>query len=152
MSTYPSGRQFRSQRILTQGSVIVRPHDGTQPSREEFVDLSMGGTFIKTLFPEDIGTVVDLEFVSFRGQLRTKAAVCWTRGYEKGPDEPSGMGLEFLDLTAAQKKLLYLHIGELAKRGGRMRGGKPQREGQKAGGKETTRAKKGSIWSFLSQK
>jgi hypothetical protein len=130
----------------------VRPRDGSQPSREELVELSMGGTFIKTMFPEEIGTVLDLEFVLIHGKLRTAAEVCWTRGYEKEPDEPYGMGLKFLDLTSGQKKLLYRHIDVLAKQGGRLCVGKPPRGVQKAGGKETPKPKKRSIWSFLTRK
>ena len=130
----------------------MRPRDGSRPTSEEFVDLSMGGTFIKTMFPEEIGTVFDLEFDLFYGKVRTVAEVCWTRGYEKGPDEPYGMGLKFLDLTSSQKKLLYRHVGELAKRGGRWRVGKLLRGVQKAGGKEPPKPKKRSIWSFLTRK
>ena len=129
----------------------MRRRAGSPPSREEVVDLSMGGTFIKTMFPEEIGTVVDLEFV-FHGKLRVAAVVCWTRIYDKGPDDPYGMGLKFLNLTSAQKKLLYREIGELEKRGGRLRVGKPLRGVQKAGGKETPKPKKRSLWSFLTRK
>ncbi len=44
------------------------------------------------------------------------------------------------------------HVGELAKRGGRWRLGKPPRGVQKAGGKETPKPKKRSLWSFLTRK
>ncbi len=142
MSTHPSDRQVPTRRILTQAKVTVRPRDGSRPSRQEFVDLSMGGTFIKTMFTEEIGTVVDLELDLFYAKLRIAAEVCWTRGYEKGPDEPYGMGLKFLDLTSAQKKLLYRHIGELAKRGGRWRrSGTDRRSG------EDRRKENGGFWN-----
>ena len=152
MPAHPKDRQVRTRRILAQGTVIVRQRDGSRPSHDEFVNLSVGGAFIKTMFPEEIGTVLDLELVLFYRKLRIAAEVCWTRGYEKEPDEPCGMAIKFLDVTSGQKKLLYRHIGELAKDGGRLLVGKPPRGRPEGDGTETPKPKRRSIWSFLTRK
>ena len=126
------GTQTRKRRIPFDGKVLVKPRDGNPPTKEQIHDLSMGGLFIKCMLPLPPGSIVDLLIPLDSYQLRAPAKVLWTRPVEKGEDAPSGMAVEFLELTLAQRKLLHLHIDQYLRGGGTLNLGTPPAPGEEA--------------------
>jgi Tfp pilus assembly protein PilZ len=92
---------------------------------EECFDLSLGGMFITTMLPLEVGEIIDVELSLDPVPLRVPARVIWARTSEKGVDEPVGMGLEFIDLTPNQKRLILRQISDHARRGGALKVGDP---------------------------
>lgn len=92
-----------------------------------YLDLSVGGLFVETMFPSNLGEVVGIETKVLGVLFKTKARVAWVRSYDGGDDAPVGMGLEFLELTPAQRKVLYRQVDESVKHGGRVLGGSRER-------------------------
>jgi len=95
-------------------------------------DLSMGGMFIKTMMPLKPGTVMDVEIPMQPLRYRGSVKVLWTRFSEAGEDRPYGMGVQWLDQTAAQKKLLFRQVDHHTRGGGDLLVGTPdaEREGR----------------------
>lgn len=76
------------------------------------MDLSLGGLFLKTVFPLDVGTILLLTF-DIPGErliVKARAEVAWIR--RCGPDSrlPPGMGIRFLGLDASDRILIGRHV------------------------------------------
>jgi len=70
-------------------------------------DISAMGIFIRTNAPEPPGTVINLRFTPPGGpQLNLEGRVMWVNPYRPGSYDNinPGMGLQFIDLTAAQRE------------------------------------------------
>ena len=53
--------QLRSRRIPYRKRVLIAPKDGSERHYGESFDLSLGGMFITTILPLDVGEVADIE-------------------------------------------------------------------------------------------
>jgi hypothetical protein len=151
--TKPAEREleFRKRRVALEGAVRVAPRSGAQPEVLRYTDLSLGGLFIKSLFPPDVGTILDIELRLMRLPFKASTSVAWVRQHDEGPDKPTGMGIRFRELSTAQKKALYRVVAQAIEQGGApMPGTPPSRadpevhENLKKG-----ESKKGSLWSWL---
>jgi len=70
-------------------------------------DISAMGIFIRTNAPEPPGTVINLRFTPPGGpQLNLEGRVMWVNPYRPGSYDNinPGMGLQFIDLSAAQRE------------------------------------------------
>jgi type IV pilus assembly protein PilZ len=70
-------------------------------------DISAMGIFIRTNAPEPPGTVINLRFTPPGGpQLNLEGRVMWVNPYRPGSYDNinPGMGLQFIDLTTAQRE------------------------------------------------
>jgi type IV pilus assembly protein PilZ len=70
-------------------------------------DISAMGIFIRTNAPESPGTVINLRFTPPGGpQLNLEGRVMWVNPYRPGSYDNinPGMGLQFIDLTTAQRE------------------------------------------------
>src|SRR3954469_7538133 len=70
-------------------------------------DISAMGIFIRTNAPEPPGTVINLRFTPPGGpQLNLEGRVMWVNPYRPGSYDNinPGMGLQFIELTAAQRE------------------------------------------------
>ena len=114
----------RMLRVVAGGEVLVVTR-GEPTRRQKYADLSLGGMFIESLFPEDEGTKLklDLRLEGFR--LRLPAQVVWSRAVAASPGEPAGMGVVFQGLTAPQRKLLYSELARGVQSGQETKGGTP---------------------------
>lgn len=78
------------------------------------INLSTDGLFLETDHPLETGTTLKLEFLFPGSELRLScdANVAWTNHPEllQRPELPTGMGLQFLDLTSADRELLRNYI------------------------------------------
>ena len=74
-------------------------------------DVSLGGAFLKSdlLLEEGEELVLELPFPD-REPVKTTARVMWVRIFPKG-EEPSGMGVQFLDLSPEDREALARLIG-----------------------------------------
>jgi len=75
------------------------------------VDLSPGGTFLKSDLLFEQGESLSLEFrLPGTGLLvRAQARVAWVRRFPAG-GEPAGMGMEFLVMDPAERQALAEHL------------------------------------------
>lgn len=78
------------------------------------INLSTSGLFLETDHPLETGTTLKLEFLfpDSKLQLSCRARVTWTNHPEllQRPELPTGMGLQFLDLTSADRDFLRTYI------------------------------------------
>ena len=116
----------RKRRVARQGRVRVQAGEG-QSMVCNYLDLSVGGLFVETLFPAGVGEIVGVETKVFGILFKTTARVAWVRAYDGGEGAPAGMGLEFLELSPAQRKVLYRQVDESVKHGGRVLSGRSDR-------------------------
>ncbi len=116
----------------------MTPH-GERAETHEFTDLSMGGLFVKTMFPPKIGTSVTMELRLLGTPCMAVATVAWVRPYERGPDKPIGMGLEFREVSPMLKKALYHQINEVLAHGGVALPGTPPAPDEVAAQREANR-------------
>jgi hypothetical protein len=143
--------EFRKRRVALDGSVRVAPRNGAQPEVLKYADLSMGGLFVKSMFPPEVGTILDIELRLMGLPFKASACVAWARQRDEGPDKPTGMGIRFQELSTVQKKALYSVVAQAIEQGGAPMPGTPPsqsdlevRENPKRG-----ESKKGSLWSWL---
>lgn len=117
--------QLRSRRIPFSRRVLVAPRAGGERRWEESVDLSLGGLFITTMLPLDVGDVVDIDMPLDSLRFQAPAEVVWIRGSHEGEDEPVGMAIQFLNLNQHQKKLIHREISNHTRAGGELKVGRP---------------------------
>lgn len=142
--------ELRKRRVALEGKVRVTPRSGEEPEVMKYTDLSMGGLFVTTICPLEIGAQVDLDLRLMRLPFKAGATVAWIRPYSDGPEKPSGMGLEFHELSSVQRKALYRQIGEALEYGGEAMPGTPPSAADLASrGTKAKKAKKGSLWGRL---
>jgi len=69
-------------------------------------DLSAGGAFLVSDLLLEPGEILSLEFeIAGRGPVQTQARVAWARRFP-GPEQPSGMGIEFVRLGRDERAAL----------------------------------------------
>ncbi|MFA7404789.1 MAG: SpoIIE family protein phosphatase [Pelobacteraceae bacterium] len=80
------------------------------------INLSTGGLFLETDHPLKTSTILKLEFIFPDSELRLScsARVAWSNYPEllQRPELPAGMGLQFLDLTSADRELIRNYLRE----------------------------------------
>ena len=69
-------------------------------------DLSAGGAFLVSDLLLEPGEMLSLEFeIAGRGPVQAQARVAWARRFP-GPEQPSGMGIEFVRLGRDERAAL----------------------------------------------
>jgi len=69
-------------------------------------DLSAGGAFLVSDLLLEPGEMLSLEFeIAGRGPVQAQARVAWVRRFP-GPEQPSGMGIEFVRLGRDERAAL----------------------------------------------
>ena len=69
-------------------------------------DLSAGGAFLVSDLLLEPGETLSLEFeIAGRGPVQAQARVAWVRRFP-GPEEPAGMGIEFVRLGKDERAAL----------------------------------------------
>lgn len=101
----------RSSRRKSVFAMKVRFRRATQLDFEEHhaCDVSIGGTFVKTLHPLPPGTLLKLELklAAERQPIHGIGRVVWIREPGAQLDEhPSGMGIKFIKLDELSKKAI----------------------------------------------
>lgn len=83
--------------------------------RDRIKNVSLGGVFIETAVPLAVGTHVEFSFpVPGRSdEVQAKGIVRWANDGRR-PDEPVGMGVEFLEVTARTKTSLRIYLTTIA--------------------------------------
>lgn len=145
--------EIRKRRVALEGAVRVAPRTGAQPEVLRYSDLSLGGLFVKSMFPPEIGTVLDLELRLMRLPFQASASVAWVRRHDEGPDKPAGMGVRFGELSMAQKKALYRVVAEAIERGGAPMPGTPPAaaDAEVREDSKPSESNKGSLWRWLTR-
>lgn len=84
----------------------------------EGLDLSAGGTFLRSDLLLEQGEVLSLEFrlPGAPKLLRARARVAWVRRFPKA-EEPAGMGVEFTAISDEDRELLSRHLSSLGGKG-----------------------------------
>lgn len=154
MSSSLTDSQLRRRRIPFPQRVVIAPRDGSQPHAGKIFDLSLGGLFIETYLPLEIGEVFDFQTTMDSFRFQAAARVLWIRGSEQDEGQPSGMAAEFVNLNTAQKRIIHRQITYHTQMGGDLRVGTPPRSGK--GSKPSRPRLKGngkpakhSLWSRL---
>lgn len=107
--------QRRYKRLNTNWVVRIRATRYTDTSvrrmREHIRNISVGGVYIETSVPLDVGTHIELVFAvpGRPGQVHTKGVVRWSNdGHNK--DQPVGMGIEFLEVSTSEREAIQAYI------------------------------------------
>ena len=119
------GAKLRTRRVPNRAMAVVYPQDGNDPFEGKVVDLSMGGMFVETIMALKPGTICEIETAMPQMRFRGQARVLWVRNVGDGDDKPIGMGVEWINQTAAQKKLLYRQVNDHLRGGGDLLVGVP---------------------------
>ncbi len=119
------GAKVRARRVSNRATAIVYPQDGNDPFEGKVVDLSMGGMFVETFMALKPGTICEIETAMRPMRFRGQARVLWVRNVAEGDDQPVGMAVEWINQTAAQKKLLYRQVDDHLRSGGDLLAGVP---------------------------
>jgi Tfp pilus assembly protein PilZ len=93
MAKESSKADRRYQRISTPKGVWVAWQDGKQQNVSRVRDLNLGGLFVATTTPLDLGSVVTLLMSVPEGEIRSRAVV---RNVVPG----EGMGVQFSEISA----------------------------------------------------
>lgn len=117
--------QLRNRRIPFSRRVLITPKDGSERRYESAVDLSLGGMFISTYLPLEVGEEFDIETQIDQLKFRASVRVVWIRATAGNDDEPAGMAVAFLNLSTPQKRLLHREITYHLQGGGELRVGVP---------------------------
>jgi type IV pilus assembly protein PilZ len=113
----PKGKE---QRKGTRATIRARV-DFEIESRDTFLfeymtNLSHAGIFLATRNPLPVGTTTRLRFtLPGEGEIAVNGRVAWINAYRPRGENPNpGMGIEFLDLTAANKEKIVRIVKRLA--------------------------------------
>jgi len=123
--------QLRSRRIPFSRRILIIPKGGDERRWEESFDLSLGGLFVRTMLPLEVGEVVDIDMPLDSLRFQASAKVVWVRGSDESEDAPVGMAMQFLSLNPNQKKLLHRTISNHTRGGGQLKVGSPPTKDQK---------------------
>jgi len=85
----------------------------------EIMNLSKGGVFLKADIPLPLRSHIDFQF-SLPDESRVVKAtgiVVWSRKYSKEKNKPSGMGVQFLDISTDDIEAILDYIEKLIKNG-----------------------------------
>jgi uncharacterized protein (TIGR02266 family) len=79
--------------------------------QERIRNISIGGVYIETSVPFDVGTHVDLVFAipGREGRISTKGIVRWSND-GRSKEHPVGMGIEFLEVSTPTREVLEQYI------------------------------------------
>ncbi len=135
----PHGTTLRMLRVASSGPVLVGTR-GEPTRRQRYLDLSLGGMFIESLFPEEEGTRLRLDLQLEGRLLRLPAEVIWNRPVALSGERPAGMGVAFQRVTPAQKKLLYSKLATSVQQGQPKKSGTPPSRTAPANSKRGLRA------------
>lgn len=78
--------------------VTWEPAAGAPPQTSLARDMTLGGLFIETVDPIIVGTLLTVEMSAGTKKVALDARVFYVRPQAKGPHEPAGMAVRFLDL------------------------------------------------------
>lgn len=81
--------------------------DSIRERMETTKNISLGGVFVESAMPFELGTIVALEFAipNVQVQVKARGIVRWVNnGSRRG--EPVGMGIEFLEVAAPGKDVI----------------------------------------------
>lgn len=123
--------QLRTRRIPFSRRVLIAPRRGGERRWEESFDLSLGGLFVSTMLPLEVGEVVDIDMPLDSLRFQAPAKVVWVRGSDESEDAPVGMALQFVNLNPNQKKLIHRAISNHTRGGGQLKVGSPPTNDQK---------------------
>jgi len=70
-------------------------------------DLSLGGMFVPSDTPAEIGSLVAFEFKVGEDQVEGTGEVIWQRKEGEGPDQPPGMGIRFRYLSPGSRERIF---------------------------------------------
>lgn len=92
--------EFRGRDALGSGELLF-----------EGADLSVGGAFLKSalLLEQDEALTLEFRVPGVVRVLRAQAKVAWVRRFPE-PHEPPGMGVSFLDLGEADRRVLATYL------------------------------------------
>ena len=124
--------QLRSRRIPYRQRVLIAPKDGSERHYGESFDLSLGGMFITTILPLEVGEIADIEIPLDSLRFTAGVKVVWVRGKQESEDDPVGMAVEFVGLNPNQKKLIHRQISNHTQAGGQLKVGSPATIDQRA--------------------
>lgn len=110
--------QRRTPRVRV--DVEFKAREGTGGGTLQFraADLSLGGAFLRSSLLLEEGETLALEFrlPGSHRLLRATARVAWVRRFPTG-EQPAGMGMEFLSLSAEDREVLGRHLALTARTG-----------------------------------
>ena len=133
MAGRPRATAPRMLRVASVGEVLIGVA-GERVRVERYTDLSLGGLFVESMFPEERGTRLKVDLEVGPQRLRLPAEVIWTRPVTISARERSGMGVAFEQLTTPQKKLLYVELSRAVREGAERKSGTPPSERARGGG------------------
>jgi len=100
--------------------VDFKAREGTGGGTLQFraADLSLGGAFLRSALLLEEGETLALEFrlPGSHRLLRATARVAWVRRFPTG-EQPAGMGMEFLSMSAEDREVLGRHLNLTARTG-----------------------------------
>jgi uncharacterized protein (TIGR02266 family) len=81
----------------------------------EIMNLSKGGLFLKADIPLPLRSRIDFKFSlpELSKTIEATGLVVWSRGYSKSLNEPSGMGIQFLDISTGDIEAILDYIERL---------------------------------------
>lgn len=88
---------------------------------EEYsANLSLGGMFIRTDSPSEVGTVLPIEFRLGEDYelIKGTGRVVWVREEGQSEERPAGMGVRFLELTPGSRELIFKMVERRVREGG----------------------------------
>ncbi len=92
--------------------VEVNYYAGNEFYSEHTVSLSMGGLYVKTAQPLEVGSLfrVDFNLPGFDHLFKMRGKVIWIKVVED-VNGPPGMGIKFLDVPESDKRTLLQYLG-----------------------------------------
>ena len=106
------------QRRAPRKSLTVEFHakdaDGAGELLFETLDLSIGGAFLRSelLLEQDEAFSVEFRVPGVNRLMRAQAKVAWVRRFPDPGQEP-GMGVQFLDMSEADQRVLSAYLNVL---------------------------------------
>lgn len=106
----------RYKRLSANWIVKVRAATATAEEMNQIKDISLGGVFIETRYPFEIGTLIEFEFQvpGAPESLVAKGIVRWSND-GKLAGQPLGMGVEFVELASKSKETIRRIIDQEGK-------------------------------------
>jgi DNA-binding response OmpR family regulator len=85
-------------------------------STEVVTAISENGIYVKTLTPRSVKTVHPVEFMISRLLIKARVVVLYSFSLDSGPFREPGMGMQFIDITDADRELIRDFIkGQITK-------------------------------------
>jgi uncharacterized protein (TIGR02266 family) len=105
-------RPLESRRIDLRRQIALRFRDFGNFVAEYSTNLSMTGMFVQSSEPHPPGTPVTFEFKLEDGMrlIDGKGWVVWVRKSEDDPTQPTGMGIEFTELSTESRRLIRKRV------------------------------------------